>query len=298
MKTESRWRRLTETLSSFWPKSPALAFGSAFATILLVATGWVMWRSLQKTNPAPEIAQTVQPNSSTQALPETAMIIARLNDGEGQVTLDREGRLSGIDNLSTSHQQMVRRALAGQELEKSPHLAGLTQQWSRPRGNGDGSDHRFSVVEPVGSVIFSDRPTFRWSQLDGASNYVVEVYDENLDLAATSSQLSSPTWTPPQSLKRGETYYWQVKGLKDGQEIIAPRLPAPQAKFRILDQAKANELVQARRSYASSHLTMGLLYAQAGLLNEAEREFRALQKANPDSTIASQLLKQVQSASK
>ena len=85
-----------------------------------------------------------------------------------------------------------------------------------------------------------------------------------------------------------------MKAIKDGQEVTAPRPPAPQARFRILDQAKADELANARREYASSHLALGLLYAEAGLLKEAEEELRALQTANPDSEIARSLLNQVQ----
>jgi hypothetical protein len=86
-----------------------------------------------------------------------------------------------------------------------------------------------------------------------------------------------------------------VKAIKAGEEITAPRPPAPQAKFRVLDQAKANELARARRTHASSHLTLGLLYADAGLLREAEQEFRLLQRANPNSDLARNLLRQVQS---
>lgn len=82
--------------------------------------------------------------------------------------------------------------------------------------------------------------------------------------------------------------------MKDGQEITSPRPPAPQAKFRILDQAKANELAKAKRAYGSSHLTLGLLYTEAGLLKEAEAELRALRRANPDSEVARNLLRQVQ----
>jgi hypothetical protein len=142
--------------------------------------------------------------------------------------------------------------------------------------------------------MLSDRPTFRWSQLDGASGYVVEVYDEKFNLAAASPQLTGNSWTLTQPLKRGGVYSWQVKAIKDGQEFRSPRPPAPQAKFRILDQAKVNELAQARREYASSHLTLGLLYSEAGLLDEAEKEFRALQKSNPDSELVRRLLSQVQ----
>jgi len=61
-----------------------------------------------------------------------------------------------------------------------------------------------------------------------------------------------------------------------------------------MDQAKVNELAKAKRAYASSHLTLGLLYAEAGLLKEAEQELRLLRKANPNSELARTLLRQVQ----
>ncbi len=82
--------------------------------------------------------------------------------------------------------------------------------------------------------------------------------------------------------------------MKEGQEITSPRPPAPQAKFRVLDLARANEISKARRAYGSSHLVLGLLYAESGLLKEAEQELRALQKTNPDSELARNLLRQVQ----
>jgi hypothetical protein len=71
-------------------------------------------------------------------------------------------------------------------------------------------------------------------------------------------------------------------------------MPAPPAKFRILDQDRASELTRASRVYASSHLTLALLYTQAGLIDEAEKEFRELQKANPDSAISRRLLANLQ----
>ncbi len=108
----------------------------------------------------------------------------------------------------------------------------------------DQPSHQFSVTEPVGKVMLSDHPTFRWSQLDGATGYVVEVYDEKFNLVATSSHLTDNSWAASQPLKRGGIYSWQVKAIKDGQEFISPRPPAPQAKFRVLDEKKVHELTQ------------------------------------------------------
>jgi hypothetical protein len=128
--------------------------------------------------------------------------------------------------------------------------------------------------------------------LDGAAGYVVEVYDAQFNPASSSPRLTAARWTAP-PLARGQVYSWQVKAIRDGQEFIAPGPPAPQAKFRILDQATAAEIARARRDYGPSHLLLGLLSARAGLLAEAEQEFRMLQKANPDSEVARKLLASV-----
>ena len=204
--------------------------------------------------------------------------------------MDQESGLSGVDNLPSHIQQLVKGALSNRRLEKSPLLSGLTRPVSSLMGGAGAQDNQFSIVEPIGKVTLSDRPTFRWSGLQGATGFIVEVYDEKFSLATSSPQISGTTWTPLQPLSRGGVYSWQVKAIKDGKEIISPQPPAPQAKFRVLDQAKTAELEQAQRAYASSHLTLGLLYSQAGMLDEAERELRALQKANPNSEIVRQSL--------
>ena len=151
----------------------------------------------------------------------------------------------------------------------------------------------FSVLAPVGTVLTSDRPVFRWSKFEGASGYVVEVYDDQFKLVMSSPEVTSVSWTATQSLPRGKVYSWQVKATKDGQEVTVPRPPAPQAKFRVMDQGRLKEIANVKRAYGSSHLTLGLLYAQAGLLNKAEQELQIVQRANPDSQIVRSLLRQV-----
>jgi hypothetical protein len=69
--------------------------------------------------------------------------------------------------------------------------------------------------------------------------------------------------------------------------------PAPEARFRIVSQHKVARLTQAEKAHQNSHLLLGVLYAEAGLLKEAQREFRLLLKANPGSPVAEKLLRQV-----
>ncbi len=271
--------------------------GAAAAIILLAVIGWLIWRTPQTQEP--QIAVTPSPSAqpsaspeSPQIEPEPAPVVAQLNDGANVLTLDQQGKLSGADQLPPNYQNLLKKALTGGRIEKSSQLQGLTRPPSSLMG-ADNQKGEFSVIEPLGNVLLTDRPTFRWSAMEGATGYVVEVYDEKFTPIASSPEVTNLTWTT--TLPRGHVYSWQVKAVKDGQETMSPRPPAPQAKFRVLDQAKANELANARRAYGSSHLTLGLLYADAGLLREAEQEFRLLQKANPSSELARNLLRQIQS---
>jgi hypothetical protein len=290
----SRWPRLIAALASMRPKSPVLALGSALAIIFL-AVGWLAWQELPGMKIKPEVAGTgPTPVSSPSVVPSPVpVIIAQLNDGVGRITLDAKGKLSGVDQLPAAYQQMVKKALTEQRIERSEFVAQSSQPGLRSRGGSGISREKFSVIEPVGEVILTDRPTFRWTQLEGAMGYIVEIYDEGFNRLVSSPQLSANSWSVPEAIKRGGSYYWQVKAIKQGQEFKAPRPPAPQARFRILEEAAADELAKARRSYASSHLTLGLLYARAGMLDEAEEEFKALLKNNPDSALAQRLLRQI-----
>jgi predicted anti-sigma-YlaC factor YlaD len=290
--TEGWWRRTVVVLASLFRPSVGLAFGAAVTVLLVAVTGWLIWRSLREREPKQEnVASSTQ--SQPAPAPPVAEVVARLNEGEHQLTLDKEGTLSGADDLPPAYKNMLKDALTNPRIESSPQLKGLARSASSLMST-DKQRSEFLLLEPVGKVLLTDRPTFRWSQMDGATSYVVEVYDADFNLVAASPQLTTQLWPVPQSLRGGKIYSWQVKAVKDGQEITSPRPPAPQARFRILDRAKATELEKAMRTHASSHLVLGLLYSQAGLLTEAEQQLRLLQKANPDSEIARSLLSQVQ----
>jgi hypothetical protein len=280
------WRdRIVAALPAPFFKIPWWGY-SVTALLLLAVAGWMAWRATSKPRP-PQIVHT-SPTPAPSPTPDIAPVLAQLNDGGSSLTLDAEGRLTGASGWPPEYQQLAKDALSNQQAPRSPLLAGLSRPGSSLM-SGDDEGRRFAVIEPAGKVVGADRPTFRWSKLEGATGYVVEVYDAQFNLAASSPALTTASWTSP-PLARGQVYSWQVKAIKDGQEFIAPRPPAPQAKFRVLDRATAAEIARARRDYASSHLLLGLLYARAGLIAEAEQEFSALQKANPNSAVVRQWL--------
>ena len=277
------WDRVVAALSKRFLKIPAWIYSAVALSLLVVA----VWMETSKRT-TPQIAHatpTPTPSPSinfASPTPDIATALIRLNDGGSSLALDARGRLAGVDQWPSEYRRMTEDALSNQRAPRSALLAGLSRPGSSLMG-GDDKGRRFAVIEPAGIILLTDRPTFKWTRLDGAEGYVVEVYDARFELVSSSPTLTDVIWTTPR-LARGQVYSWQVKAIRGGQDFfIAPRPTAPQAKFRILDRTTAVEIARARREYASSHLLLGLLYARAGLLAEAEQEFRALQKANPDS---------------
>jgi hypothetical protein len=156
-------------------------------------------------------------------------------------------------------------------------------------GPGDNQE-RFDLISPMATLIQSTRPVFRWLKVAGATNYSIAVLDLNLNVIEKSETGSKTSWTPARPLKRNVIYTWQVTAQKDGREIVAPAAPAHEARFKIISSEAAAAVARAAKEIGSSHLKLGIIYAQSGLLDEAEAEFRLAIAANDDSTLARQFL--------
>jgi hypothetical protein len=241
--------------------------------------------SKNETQPFPR-AEEESPNPNGE-------VAVELNDGGGLVTLDREGVLSGLVAMPARYERILKRMLTTGE---APIPSGVTGLAGKPETMMGTPEARqvFRLIQPVGVVVLEDRPGFRWTSLEGASAYTVDVFDSESKRVATSGELQLTQWTPARGLEQDRTYIWEVTAIKDGKEVVSPAPPTPQARFKVLDRASVDELESARRRYPSSHLLLGGIFAQAGLLDDAEREFKALLSANPNSTIARRLLQSVQ----
>jgi len=198
-------------------------------------------------------------------------------------------------------QNVPSRPSPGEALPPQVDLAMRTEDLKLPAEIGDwvgiagdaerGSEEAetFSLISPKATFINTDKPTLRWQPLAGATSYSVEVSDDNYNEVASASGLISTQWTIDKHLARGAKYSWQVKAFADGEELYL----APEAKFKALEKSKADELARAKKRYGANHLAMGVIYAHAGLLDEAESEFKAELKANPRSRKASRLLQKL-----
>jgi hypothetical protein len=237
-----------------------------------------------------ELADLRQENERLRQAAE-AQALVTLNDGGGRIILDARGNLSGIQ--APGYEQALKDALRTERLKLPASLQEVRTQSGTLMGGGQAE---FSVRSPVGIIIEADRPTFRWTAVDGGASYTVTIYDSNLRKVAESDVLTTTEWTPPSALARGRTYIWQVRATREGRQLVAPSPAAGRAKFKVLEQSKVEQIALAKRSSSRSHLVMGVLYAEAGLLTEAENEFNALLKENPDSSTARKLLQSVKLA--
>ncbi len=256
-------------------------------------TGELAGSNVNVSSPGSNSNQASSNSSTEDEKINTPSIVVRLKDNGAEVGLDSQGKLVGLEGIAPQAQRAVQTALASERLPEPQALKDLAGGKIILMGQAtDGLP--FKLIAPVGVVLSLNRPTLRWQPVDGATSYTVSVYDSDFNRVAKSNPQSKTAWTVPLSLQNGKIYSWEVTALKDNQEITSPVAPAPRAQFKIVEVERLNEIAAVRKQQPLSHLALGVLYARAGLLTEAEREFRALLNANPQSNVAKKLLSTVQ----
>ena len=293
-----------------WPavRIPRFTTALVFAAIILAITVAVLVWTTNRTSveqtgnitPPADNKIVVQPSPESrpdrvdQPKEHAAEPLIALNDGGLQVTMDQRGRVEGLGSLPPDLRQAVERALTTRRLQLPKPLADLSVDQGRLRDDAT-EQNTFLPLAPVGTVIESDRPTFRWRKMEDGRVYSVTIYDSRLRNIENSGPLEGTTWTPSTPLRRGVNYTWQIRAVKDGATIISPKPPAPEARFRVLDSATLTTLGNVKRLHGKSHLAMGVFYWKHGLIDEAESEFEALVNANRQSPVAAQLLASLRS---
>jgi hypothetical protein len=254
----------------------------AIAVMLVLRTGTDR-REIVEHPLAPTPSDAPQPGPQPEA---PAPIRLALKDGPEQITLDEQDNVRGLE--SVDHQR-VKTALTTGRVQR-PRIPRELLGSSAPTMGGLGGS-TFALLYPVGRIVESDRPTCLWRPLAGSVSYQITIADPEAGYkeVATSPELRDTKWRVDRRLERGRVYSWQVIARTDNGEE-----KAPEAKFKVLDRAKAHEVARVKRAYAGRHLVLGLVYAEAGLLDKAEREFMALVRDNPQSPIAKNLLDDLQ----
>jgi hypothetical protein len=212
-----------------------------------------------------------------------------LKDCGAVVGVNASGEFVGPSDLTAEDG----RSLAAVLSTASIRVSSLPGALRTPRGtllgeNGEGES--FVLTAPVGVVVLEDRPVFRWKAVPGDVSYRVQVFDRDFRVVAEQGDIRSTEWTSAKKLERGRSYSWQVIAHKGDTELRAPVPPAGEARFAVLNEKQAGRIQAVRDWEHQSHLLLGVLYAQAGLVSEARVELRKLEAENPDSTVVKNLL--------
>jgi hypothetical protein len=231
---------------------------------------------------------------SSQKTISPAPVLVALNDGNSKIQIDQQGNLEGLPEIPAFYHQKIVDLLRKQQVETPLFLREMIGKQEVLLGKTVVANH-FPLLSPVGTVILEDQPSFRWTPLNGADGYRLYIYDGNYNEIAASPLLKETGWKATQSLHRGKEYNWQVAAMKGGKEFLSPVPPAPEAKFQVLSKDRLKEVEHIQQSSRNSHLVMGTLYAQYGLLDEAEHEFSELLQQNPQSEEAKKILQSLQS---
>jgi hypothetical protein len=266
----------------------ACALAAAAACLLVIAF------ALRPRAPIP-MAQVRPPMQSGKGQASTAPAPAgvAIRDGNREFAISADGRVAGLDGLPDRLRASVEKALQTQRVGVPRALGELAGKHSVLLGPA-ATQATVELLEPVGIVIETQRPLFRWKAVAGAE-YQVGVYDSQFQQAAASEWIHEPEWRTASDLRRGVRYFWQVTVRRAGNEFTVPEAPEPEARFQVLDAAAESDLLRLRTTWRDSHLVMGVAYAQAGLLNEARQELQAVADQNPDAAGVRALLASINS---
>jgi len=243
-----------------------------------------------------QIARLTKENEEVRLAGDTTQAALRLNDGLGPVALDDSGTMQGLEAVPAELRTSVQTALTTARLQIP---SGPSVKIGRVSGTllGEAENREtFRLTTPVGSIVLSNSPAFRWESLPGATGYTVLVRDVTTGREIESEPLSDSQWTPKEPLERGHTYAWMVEAVKEGRRLRSPALDKPYAGFKVLDKQSFENIQRAQAAWGSSHLVMGIVYAKAGLKDAARKELKELQASNPDVRVINKLIKNIDSA--
>jgi hypothetical protein len=214
-----------------------------------------------------------------------------LRDAGRQIIVRQNGAVPARGALPPDLQAALREASLGRF--HPPAVLASLQPASETLAGAPPAENNFAVVEPVGTVVETTRPTLRWKAAPNATGYRINLAPKGGGEVVTSPVLGAALreWQPNESLEPGETYDWEVEALRDGEMIAkVPAPPAPEARFAILPNERREELERLRRQFGDSHLLMGVAYAETGLVSQARAQFEKLAEENPQSEFPKKLL--------
>jgi hypothetical protein len=184
--------------------------------------------------------------------------------------------------------QRVAEALESGIVPSASLLSSLHPPSEQQRSGDREGEGGIRLLDPVGNVVESDRPAFRWDRAGRTGEVTVQIYDRSYAVVAESPRSRDTSWRVPAPLPRGATYRWQLRiHSADGGSETVPAPPSPPALFHVLGGEPFEELRTARR--AGSSLEVGLISIREGLLAEGAQALSRYAAEHPGSAEAARL---------
>jgi len=242
-----------EAKPSFWAflKQPQYALGAAALIAFVIITPWTR-------HSAPEPTGAI-------VAPTTTAVESTI-PAQNSPLIDQALSASELDQLPDSLRAGAKEVVSDAGIARPASLKGLET----------GSD---AVLEyPFSEVVAETQPVLRWKNF-GDATYSVSLSDAR-GLISRRGGLKDTRWTPPTALSRDKVYTWEVEsaGVKH------------RGTFRVLGANQERELEKVRAEHGGSHLVMGAVSVELGLLTPAKREFEAMAKDKAQAQQAARLL--------
>ena len=198
--------------------------------------------------------------------------------------------LPGLAGLPMEAQLRVRSALSSGTVDLPRDVADLAGPPDTLMGRI--KPPALSVIAPVATAVTDDRPVFTWESREAADAYELAILDDRGQVVARSV-VQEETARPDGALPRGRVYTWQVTARSGARQVTAPAAPEPVARFKVIDEETASVLQRLEREHADSHVLLGILYLQAGVVDDALRHLRAVDAKDPCAPLARRALEQL-----
>ena len=141
------------------------------------------------------------------------------------------------------------------------------------------------LLFPKESSIMTEKPTFQWSQIPGAKNYIVTLTDSEGNVwtkeGIAAPKLEYPAEFP--ALKQGASYFWQVDVvLKDTKKS------SESGTFDLISEEAKKEIAQIHASLAKEGniselpFIMAMVYQKHNMLHEAIEQYQKMIESNPN----------------
>ena len=259
------------------------------------AVALLLWRPWTTAPPPPSQAQQqpppqqpAQPGLPAPAGPASPALTVALQDGGRTVGLTSDGTLAGFTGFGGDLQSRLTETLRQGRLPASSRAA----QTVARAGELMSSDVRATPFVPVGpraTAVSSATPAFRWTALAGATTYRVRVVDDRLTTVAVSDPITTLTWRPEAPLPSRRVLTWQVEATTPDGARTTPEPPLAEARFTVLTPSERARVSEALATAGGSDLASAVVYAEAGLYDDADAALTRVQRANPESPMAAAL---------